>query len=267
MKAKNYIYGVMLVSALLAGACDYISEDERFIYVEPAKVAKRVLVEDFTGQSCVNCPAANEIIKGIQTIYGKDNVIAVAIHCGPFSKTDAGIPYPLYTKTGDDYYNSWGIQNQPSVMIDRHGVSDLMETWATIVYNSIQQSAPLFLDVACSYNEKTSVASISVKAEGVDSIEGKLQVWLTEDSIVSLQFKEGNVIDYNYMHSHVFRKSVNDNMGDDFSIRATEEKTVEYTTEIDSKWNVRNVSAVVFVYNDDGVLQAAEAKVVDAVDE
>lgn len=267
MKAKIYTYGVLLASALLAGACDYIDEDERFIYVEPATVAKRVLIEEFTGQGCVNCPSANETIKQLQATYGKDNVIAVSIHSGPFGTTLTGKPYPLYTETGDYYYNLWGVQEQPSAMIDRHGVVSNYMTWGTLVYNAIQQSAPLFLDVTCSYDEGTSTASISVNAEGVNPVEGKLQVWLIEDSIVSLQFKEGNVIDQNYMHNHVFRKSVNDVMGDDFSIGEGEEKTVEYTTEIDSEWNARNVSAVVFVYNGDGVLQVAEAKVVGTAGE
>ena len=85
MKAKIFTQGIMLASLFLVGACDYIDEDDRFIYVEPANVAKRVLIEDFTGQRCVNCPSATETIKQLQDTYGKENVIAVAIHSGPFS--------------------------------------------------------------------------------------------------------------------------------------------------------------------------------------
>lgn len=261
MKAKIFTQGIMLASLLLVGACDYIDKDDRFIYVEPANVAKRVLIEDFTGQRCVNCPSATETIKQLQDTYGKENVIAVAIHSGPFSKTLTGTPYPLYTETGDYYYNLWGVQEQPSAMIDRHGVTSNYMTWGTSVYKAIQESASLLLNASCSYDAETSTASISIDAEGVDAVDGKLQVWLTEDSVTSLQFMEGNVIDQNYVHNHVFRKSVNDVMGDAVSIGEGEKKTLTYTTEIDSKWNVENMSVIVFVYNGNGVLQAAEAKV------
>lgn len=253
---------IMLFSILLAvAACDNIDEDERFIYVEPATVAKRVLIEDFTGQRCINCPVANDIIKELQATYGKDNVIAVAIHSGPFGTTLAGTPYPLYTETGDYYYKLWGVTEQPSAMIDRHGVNSNYMTWGTAVYNEIQKSAPLLLDASCVYDQSTSSVSISVKAQGVEQVDGKIQVWLTEDSVTSLQLVENNVIDRNYVHNHVFRKSVNDVMGDDFSLAEGEEKSLSYASEIDSSWNVDNLSAVVFVYGRDGVLQVVEAKV------
>lgn len=267
MKANIYVQGIMLASMIIVGACDYVDEDDRFIYVEPANVAKRVLIEDFTGQRCVNCPSATETIKELQATYGKENVIAVAIHSGPFGKTLTGTPYPLYTETGDYYYNLWGVQEQPSAMVDRHGVVSNYMTWGTLVYNAIQKSAPLFLNAACSYDEATAAVSISVSAEGVDQTDGKLQVWLTEDSVTSLQFLQGNVIDQNYVHNHVFRKSVNELTGDDFSIGEGESKTFTYTTEIDSKWNAENMSAIVFVYNAEGVQQVAEAKVAGSADE
>ena len=39
-----------------------------------------VLVEEFTGQKCINCPEAHEELAKIQKEYGEDNVISVCIH-------------------------------------------------------------------------------------------------------------------------------------------------------------------------------------------
>ena len=81
-------------------ACDDVAEDDRFIYVEPAEVAKRVLLEDFTGQRCINCPEASELIERLQEEYGADNVIAVGIYGGINGTSSNGTPFPLYTEAG-----------------------------------------------------------------------------------------------------------------------------------------------------------------------
>ena len=70
-------------------ACDNVDEGERFegpLDLEEvlAKSEKNVLIEDFTGQRCTNCPNAAQKIHEFQEQYGKDRVIAVAIHGGGF---------------------------------------------------------------------------------------------------------------------------------------------------------------------------------------
>lgn len=100
-------------------ACSNIDEDDRFIEVEPVEVAKRVLIEDFTGQRCINCPKASEVIENLQKEYGADNVIAVAIHSGPYSKDFMGNPLSLWTETGDYYFEPWYTGSQPVGVFDR----------------------------------------------------------------------------------------------------------------------------------------------------
>ena len=55
MKLKATISSLITLASLLV-ACDNVSENERLIYVEPAAVNTAVLVEEFSGQMCVNCP-------------------------------------------------------------------------------------------------------------------------------------------------------------------------------------------------------------------
>ena len=56
----------LFIFILFLTACSHIDEDDRLIYVKPAEVSRRVLLEDFTGQRCVNCPKANDEIKALQ---------------------------------------------------------------------------------------------------------------------------------------------------------------------------------------------------------
>ena len=51
----------IVIAAVLLVGCDVIGENDRFIPVD-VKVGERiVLLEEFTGFRCVNCPLAAEI--------------------------------------------------------------------------------------------------------------------------------------------------------------------------------------------------------------
>lgn len=65
MRLQSKILTVVLGGTLLA-SCSNIAEDERYIYVKPAEVKRSVLIEDFTGQRCINCPNANDEIATLQ---------------------------------------------------------------------------------------------------------------------------------------------------------------------------------------------------------
>lgn len=117
MKIKAYI--ALLLVALLMAACSHIDEDEQLIYVKPAPVERCVLIEDFTGQRCVNCPNATEEIEKLIEQYGEDAIIAVGIHSGPLGFHTNSRFYGLSTDLGDDYYNYWNLEFQPVGLIDR----------------------------------------------------------------------------------------------------------------------------------------------------
>ena len=55
------LLSLLVASAALAG-CSGIDSDDRYITAESVTPQRAVLVEDFTGQNCVNCPAAHETI-------------------------------------------------------------------------------------------------------------------------------------------------------------------------------------------------------------
>ena len=77
MKLKNIFLGVATATmAMAAASCSNIDEGDRLIYVKPAEVGRAVLIEDLTGQRCINCPTGTDIITGIIKTYGEDNVIA-----------------------------------------------------------------------------------------------------------------------------------------------------------------------------------------------
>ena len=110
---------------LLFSACStQIDEDQRLTYVKPAAVGKNVLLVDFTGQRCINCPTASHEIEKIQEQYSADTVIAVGMHSGPLGFRGNAKTVGLSTTTGDNYYRQWNVEYQPQGVIDYLGKSD-----------------------------------------------------------------------------------------------------------------------------------------------
>ncbi|MBR3727457.1 MAG: Omp28 family outer membrane lipoprotein [Muribaculaceae bacterium] len=247
-------------------ACDEVSVNDRLIYVEPPQVSRAVLIEDYTGQYCVNCPRATEEIERLIEQYGDSIVIAVAIHSGPFGKSK-GEPSPLYTEVGDMYFNTWGMSAQPIGLIDRlFGSTPFSYTdWAGGVNYEVAIDPPVSFLTDIDYDSETRDAAIEVQTIGLDSalVSGKLQVWLVEDSIDSFQLMPDGSREEHYNHMHVFRASVNDPWGDALSVSHGQVAVKNYELKLDPAWVPEHCSVVTFLYDDSGVHQVAKKKLID----
>lgn len=257
MRLKNTLIAVF--AAVAALSCSNIAEDDRYIYMKPAEIGRSVLIEDFTGQKCSNCPTANDMIKSLQEEYGEDNVIAVGIHSGPLGFAGNSKRIGLMTDTGNEYYYSHTIPSQPYGVINRIQESATPDNWGTLVYNEIQKTVPVSIEIENTYAEATRTATIDVSMLGIDGVSGKLQVWVVEDSIVAMQTMQDGSVNYEYTHNHVFRAAVNGTWGEDVAVSEGVKVDKKYTFTLEENWVSGNVSVVAFVYNDDGVQQVAKA--------
>ncbi len=252
---KKTMLSIMLLTAGLA-ACDNIAENERLRYVQPADVSKNVLVEDFTGQTCRNCPDAAVAIHELQDTYGKTKVIAVGLYSGPFGKKRDGTPLPLTTETGDYYYNQTGVESQPSLNIDRKGLTSDNQVLMTRVHEALQGVAKVILKPVCTYDPTQRKGSLTVTAESTEDLSsGRLQVWLIEDQVVSPQILPTGKTDPAYVHDHVFRTSVTNRDGCPIELLQGQPVSQSFDFNVSGEWNADHLSVVVFVFNTSGVLQ------------
>lgn len=255
---KKHLIYIIGIAATLFTACENISEDERFLDVEGVTAKRVVLLEDYTGQACKNCPNAHEIAAGLHEEY-HDNLIVVAIHAGV-----QAFPAPtgLKTPVGDEYADNAGIQSYPSGLINRRGGVKDYPLWEAAVYEEIQKETPLTLEVQSSLCDNGKL-SIDTEILALGDVAGKLQLWVLEDSIAGFQLLPEGGADVNYVHNHVFRGVVNGTWGEDVSLSLGEQKVIEHKDfELDATWKTENLSVVAFVYNEDGVLQAAQCKII-----
>lgn len=269
MKIKNLFLGVATAAmAMAAASCSNIDEEDRLIYVKPAEVGRAILIEDFTGQRCVNCPTGTEIINGIVDTYGEDNVIAVGIHSGPLGFAGNSKTVGLMTDTGNEYYTRWDKENkmgQPWVIFNRKTSPDShYNNWAAMVSTIISEKANLSVKIANAYDAATRTLTTTVGADGVNgTVNGKLQVWIVEDGVKALQMMPDGKSNKEYIHNHVFRAAVNGTWGEDVTVKEGETTTKQYSYKLPEAWNADNIAVVAFVYNDSGVENVAKKHLVE----
>ncbi len=254
MKLNRYFLALPFVLF----SCSEVDESERLIYVGPAQAERAVLIEDFTGQKCVNCPEASTLIESLQETYGAEHIVAVGLHSGPMAEGT-----PLRTDGGDYLYDKYEVEAQPSGMINRGGVLQGIDLWGAQVRAEIARTTPLTLSLSNAYDEGDASLSIVVEMlnGSEDAMSGKLNVWLTEDGIVSPQFMPDGTAKKDYVHNHVFRAAVTPIDGEPVTLAARQRKSVELEAEIDGAWQPGNMTVVAFVEGAGGVLQAAKASV------
>jgi thiol-disulfide isomerase/thioredoxin len=114
---------VMLV--MLLSACDEIAPP----YKQSGGVVvvtgeQKVLIEDFTGFRCGNCPAAADIANNLYKAY-KGKLIVLGIHSGPTFASPRGKLYStdFRTTVGEELFNTFlgATGGQPNGMVNRAG--------------------------------------------------------------------------------------------------------------------------------------------------
>jgi hypothetical protein len=258
MKISNYILLPILAVALFA--CETIDENERYVQMETIEAKRNVLLEEFTGQNCPNCPIAHETAKRLKEQYG-EALITVSIHAGPFAWEEGTRTFPTFkTPEGDTYAEKWSITEYPSGVVNRTSGKTSYADWATYVRSELQKEAVVDIQATAALNAGKSEISITTQLKPLSDIDGNLQIWITESNIISRQ-KNGASYIKEYEHNHVYRASANGVGGESIALKGNVFETISHTFAVKEDWNTDNLSVVAFVYNDEGVIQVTECEV------
>ena len=108
---KKIVYLSLL--AVVLGSCTEIPP------VVPALGDRKVLVEEFTGVRCVNCPAGASELENLKGIYG-ERLVIVSIHAGDFSPPFTDSRFDFRTAEGDALEKRLGAPlGYPTAVINR----------------------------------------------------------------------------------------------------------------------------------------------------
>jgi thiol-disulfide isomerase/thioredoxin len=254
MKSISKIILPCVAFGLSAVACNDIEPADRFIDLPAVESGRVVLLEDYTGQSCTNCPDAHAVMEQLLEQY-PGQLVGVSIHAGPFAASAETTSYGLKQAFGDQMAADRGFTSTtsyPKGIIDG-GEAAEYENWPTLVYQALQKPSYCELAVgqlAVAQNEQgKNVLSGEVVVTPGSSFVGKLAIWVLEDGIVARQNNHG-VLDRNYVHNHVMRAyASNDVWGDEIELNREEVSTHQFSVELNDKWNTANLSVVAFVTN------------------
>lgn len=244
---------VALMAAAALSSCDNVAEDDRFIKLPPIEADRAVLIEDFTGQNCLNCPNAHEVIEDLQKQYGEDKVIAVSIHGGGMAISDRR-PFGLMTQEGDEICNYYAIGRFPMGVID--GVTPPIDEkgWATAVYNDLQKPSEVQLEASAELIAGGKTISCTANITSSEEGTGKIQFWVVESGIVAPQQMPDKSTNENYVHNNVFRAQVFPMRGNPVAF-SRDGATANGTVDVRERWNLENVEIVAFVSDNNNIVQ------------
>jgi Outer membrane protein Omp28 len=175
-----------------------------------------VLVEEFTGQNCNNCPAAHSIIDNNVTANpGRVNAIGLYPYGPPQAIPPTGAVYDfrdsICTNIGSVIYG--GILGLPSGGVDRTpiagSISLFSNSWSDAITTQKGLVDSVNMTLKSSFDTATKTATIVVKVTYLQSVSTKqnLTVVLTEDDMVDLQEFPGGVHE-GYVFTDVFRDMI-----------------------------------------------------------
>ena len=273
---KQYI--TLLSIILIITSCDvvegpYMSDITIPIDTTTNTYLQKILIEDFTGHKCPNCPEAARELDAISVIY-PGQIIGMAIHVGSFAKPTPviGAPYDydFRTSSGDVVDNAFGNISEalPRGMINRAGYPENHKLgageWAAAVLEELTKDTTFTIDIS---SNESSISITSVVQKNING-EYNLVVCLTESNIINWQQDGGESLE-DYEHNHVLRTGLIDQelsistnyvAGQEientitYDLIALEQSNKDYSislggNDIPGEWNPNNMSVVAYIYN------------------
>jgi hypothetical protein len=244
---------------------------------DTTKYQRNILVEDFTGFKCGNCPYGHFKLDSLKEIYGS-KLISFAVHAGYYAKPDNSGNFikDYRTQIGDDLDTKFNISalGLPQGMVNRSLINDSRalspDQWGEIIKNELSQKPAVDIQMVNNFNTATLALGCSVFIQTLDTINQPLvlSVYLVEDSIIDWQ-RDYNPSEHdipNYVHRNMLRDALNGSFGTDLLNTALPKgqiifKSFSYT--INSEWKYKNIYTIAFIYNKNSyyILQSQKAKI------
>lgn len=227
--------------AVLAMGCEVIENpnvpnpefsvncDSVFTFTDPVQSQRFVLLEDFTGHKCNNCPWTHYLSDSLKANFYGDQVVVVTIHpdhplCEPSPLGSGSYETDWRTEEGIRIYDAFiplatGV---PAGMISRIGgpsnYSINKFDWKNTIDTLVDDIPTISIKADADFKPATRTACVNAEIEFLSGASGTYRVlaYLVEDSIVDWQ-KNGNPAafqghpDYpigdepSYLHRHVLR--------------------------------------------------------------
>lgn len=251
---------------LFAMGCDKIDDPHK--PYTPIGGAKTVLIKDFTGARCVNCPAAAEYAHELQHSLGADRVFIMSVHAGFLAQPMGNFP-DFLTDEGTEWYGNH--DSNPLFSVDHVALTDgntlNVDQIDTPVSDALAEPQLFNILINNTYDEATRRLNVenlfSPTGDGTGMYYAT--VCLVEDSIVGWQTIPGGV-DREYVFRNVFRGTLNGADGELISngpFYIEDSFAANCSIVLDSTYNAEQCYILTYIYDylDGKIVHTAMEKV------
>lgn len=264
MKTPHTLVISLIFATVFITACDIIEPPFKQQTGQIGTAERKVLLEDYTGHTCVNCPTAALLSQNLKNIYG-DKLIVMDVHAGYFARPQSApfnADYRSQAGEAWDQFFNISANGNPNALINRMKNNTFWHfppgSWSTRVAEAMQGEATAKIELNTTFNASSRRLDITAKTIFVSARQGsvKLQVCLVEDSLVSAQRNNDpnagtTPLIEQYVHRHVLREAVNGIWGDPIlsNPQPGNSATKSYQLTLPSAYKAEHCSVVVFVYD------------------
>lgn len=209
-----------LLALLLLVGCDAVERPDRW-REDPAPIVPRrnVLLVDFTGQRCSNCPAAADLLHSLTAGPAGARIIAVSVHGGALALSTDASPRGLAGPDARRLTDEARVSSWPQGTVDRPVGGTLLRpsAWNAALAEHLALAADadaaaqqsLVADAHVALATRTLSYTLRPRhltdAAGQADAETYLHLWLVEDSITAPQTLADGTERADYLHRHVLR--------------------------------------------------------------
>jgi len=209
-----------LLALLLLVGCDAVERPDRW-REDPAPIVPRrnVLLVDFTGQRCSNCPAAADLLHSLTAGPAGARIIAVSVHGGALALSTDASPRGLAGPDARRLTDEARVSSWPQGTVDRPVGGTLLRpsAWNAALAERLALAADadaaaqqsLVADAHVALTTRTLSYTLRPRhltdAAGQADAETYLHLWLVEDSITAPQTLADGTERADYLHRHVLR--------------------------------------------------------------
>lgn len=235
---------------------------------------RNVLIEEFTGVQCVNCPEGSEVIEALKGVHG-DRLIPISIHAGFFSNPYPESLYDFTTPEGDQLEQDLGpVSAFPAAVINRkifEGASGLVvgkNSWAGYIAQDKEIATPVEIGIVKSFDTGNRQLEVTVDLNFVETVSDPLMisVMITEDDVADYQLTP-NGKQPDYVHKHILRGMMTNAGGNPYSndTNAGDSGSDVFAMTLPAEWDESKCEIVAFVHSSVSkeVLQAYATHITD----
>lgn len=273
MKTNKIKYLSLLLIGLVFFSCESVDEDQiatKVPYITNLSTEitnteskQRVLLEDYTGWRCVNCPRAAAKTEELIDKYGT-SLVVMAVHATSFaSPSPSNNNIDFRTPYGEEWAREFGCSSLPTGIINRMRIGGSYTigdgSWDEEIENRLSsQEHRVDLFLGAKYREEENNIILSIEAHHLKDIDFSTSITavIVESNIIGTQlngnsdYGETPKID-DFEFNHVLRKKgIIDYPLSETSQGAGTKIDKNYLLEIDEDiLDINNCDIIVFISN------------------